>query len=91
MDKKWLLPICSPPGPHPSLSVLLQVLGVYQGTHLPLALRRAGPKRGTQGNRGWGALLPPSLWPGFLAVALNPQLPLPSGSPFPTIPAFSWL
>lgn len=39
MDKKWLLPICSPPGPHPSLSVLLQVLGVYQGTHLPLALR----------------------------------------------------
>lgn len=54
MDKKWLLSICSPPGPHPSLSVLLQVLGVYQGTHLPLALRQAGPKRGTRGNQGWG-------------------------------------
>ena len=91
MDKKRLLSICSPPGPHPSLSVLLQVLGVYQGTHLPLALMRAGPKRGTQGNRGWGALLPPSLWPGFLAVALNLQFLLPSSSPFPTVPAFSWL
>lgn len=88
MDKKWLLSICSPPGPHPPF--LLQVLGVYQGL---TCLWSSGElaQREAHGETGVGALLPPSLWPGFLAVALNPQFPLPSGSPVPTAPAFSWL
>ena len=50
-------------------------LGVCRGTHLPAGSRASWTNRRHIRKLEWGAeaLLPPCLWPGFLAVALNPQ------------------
>lgn len=83
MDKKWLLSTCSPPGPHPSLSVpLSKSLGV-SGT---LPAPGDGPERHTGNRAGYTAPLPAS-GQGF-SGSMNPQFPLPSGSPVPTVPTF---
>lgn len=61
--------LCPAPGPGGC------TLGMCRGTHLPAGSRVSWTNKRHVRKLEWGAeaLLPPCLWPGFLAVALNPQ------------------